>query len=206
MQEIIGRRVNYIKSELSELKTSIDKQRGESELLNLEISNYANDIKELKETSEDCGKSIEVLDLAQRAITDDMKEGFESIVTYALQYILGEEYSFQLTFGRRGYLQEMDFNIISPSLDSSSDPIDSSGGGTLDVVSLALRVSILELQKPKNMGILAIDEPFKHLSRKYLESAGRFLKAVSEKIGRQVIMVTHKNELVETSDKAIKIG
>jgi len=206
MQEVIGRRVDYLKTGLSELKSKIDKLLGEKDLLSSQVQDYETKIKDLKDGIEVIEKAIEVLDLAQREITNEMKEGFESIVTYALQYILGEDYSFKLEFGRHGALQEMNFNIISPSLDSPADPLDTAGGGALDIVSLALRVSILELHKPKIQGPIILDESFKHLSRQYLESAGRFLKAISEKIGRQIIIITHKNELVQIADNSVKLG
>ena len=150
-------------------------------------------------------KAIEILDLAQQSLQSSMKEKFESIVTYALHYVFGPEYSFELEFGRRGNYQEVDLNVHTEALEGSYDPLDTSGGGVLDIVSLALRVAFLELYTPKIEGPIILDESFKHLSEQYLLSAGKFLNILANRTKRQIIMVSHKTELINTADNIVEI-
>ncbi|GAG95161.1 unnamed protein product, partial [marine sediment metagenome] len=96
-------------------------------------------------------KAEEVFDLAKvaEATKTKTKLGFEKIVTYALRYIYNSDYSFELEFGRQGNLSKLDFNVKTPDCKEPLDLLDSQAGGVLDVVSVALRIALLELIRPK---------------------------------------------------------
>jgi len=205
MQDNFEREFIELTKKFEDLKLSEARLFGQRMITQRQIDEAEIKIADFKHRKEVCSKAVELLTLVQKETKDKIKEGFESIVTYALRYIYSENYSFELEFGRRGNLQEIDFNIKTPSLSKSFDPLDSSGGGVLDIISLALRIALLEVSKPRIEGFIALDESFKHLSSVYLERASSFLKAINEKINRQIILVTHQNELINNSDKALEI-
>lgn len=78
-------------------------------------------------------------------------------------------------------------------------PIDSSGGGLLDIVSFALRVVIWTFTDNDNT--LILDEPFKFLSPNLAEKASSMLSALSEKLGLQIIMVSHAEGINVSANK-----
>ncbi len=80
-----------------------------------------------------------------------------------------------------------------------SKPIDSSGGGLLDIVSFALRVVIWTFTDNDN--VLILDEPFKFLSPNLAEKASDMLSALSEKLGLQIIMVSHAEGINTSANK-----
>jgi DNA repair exonuclease SbcCD ATPase subunit len=198
--------IEKLEDKLNELKSELSSLRGKCSILNEQIVSSEKKIKELDVKKELYRKSVELLILVEQSAKEVIKKGFEEIVTYALQYILNSgDYCLSLEFGRRGNLQEVNFNLQTPDCNEPHDPLISSGGGVLDILSLALRVSLLELTKPKIEGFLILDEPFKHLSTNYLESASKFIKVINNRINRQIIMVTHKKELVIDSNNNIEI-
>ena len=200
-------KLKQLEDNLNELNTKVGSLQGQSSLLTEQCTTSEQKLVTLEHNREVYKKGVELLTIVEKSTKDVIKKGFEEIVTYALQYILSnDKYSLNLEFGRRGNLGEVDFNLKTPDCKEPHDPLISSGGGVLDILSLALRVSLLELTKPKIEGFLALDEPFKHLSENHLESARSFLKAINRRINRQIIVVTHKKELVINTDKAIKIG
>ena len=205
MSEDIKRGIDSIDVKISDFNSRISSLGGQCELLGKQISENELRIEEIKLKKELFAKAAEVLDLAQASVRMNIKVGFETIVTYALQYILGTDYMFELDFGRRGKLQEVNLNVKTPTLTEAFDPLDTSGGGTIDIIALALRVAMLELHKPVIAGPIILDESFKHLSRQHLNKAGSFLNALSERIGRQVIMISHKSELMNQVDKTIEV-
>jgi DNA repair exonuclease SbcCD ATPase subunit len=103
---------------------------------------------------------------------------------------------FSIDFGRHGNLSELDFNI---------EPNDTDSGGYADIVSLALRIAVIELYKPKINGMLIFDEPFKCISKEYIQSASQFLTSISKKINRQLIVVSHIDEISDSADNLIKV-
>ena len=204
---------NYIVREIDNINRAVTQEiakaanlAGQCLTLESQIVALTNEFIDLEHKKEIYLKSIEILDVAQQSVRTSIKDGFENIVTYALQYVFGLDYVFELDFGRKGNLQEVNFQVKSSSLHGGYDPVDTSGGGVLDVVSLALRVAILELHKPRIEGPIILDESFKHLSRQYLQSAGGFLEALADRVGRQIIIVTHQPEIVKMADMSIEIG
>lgn len=149
--------------------------------------------------------AVELLDFVQQAVRQTMQKSFEEVITLALQHIFGEGYRFEIAFDRRGNLSVADFNIKSPNLSIPADPLDSSGGGVIDVVGFALRVALLELHVPKIEGPIILDESFKHLSSMHLYNCANFLGQVSAKINRQIILVSHRDEFVELANSKIKV-
>lgn len=205
MQENIE--LKQLEEKIDSLHSELSSLQGQCDLLQEQSTKSKNKLEDLEHKKELFKKAVELLTIVEQSTKEVVKKGFEEIVTYALQYILSSNgYSLELNFGRRGNLTEVDFNLISPDCKEPSDPLLSSGGGVLDILSLALRVSMLEIVKPKIPGFLALDEPFRHLSSEYLENARNFLKSINRRINRQIIVVTHKQSLVINADRAIKIG
>lgn len=194
-----------IERNLTSFKSELDQKNGQLSLLTEQISNQKIKLEELNNKKILYTKSAELVNLVQLVTKQKMKESFERLVTYALRFIYSENYNFELEFGRRGNLSEINFNVKTPDFTESFDPLDTSGGGVLDILSLALRICLIELSHPKIEGFILLDEPFKHLSKEYLEKAEKFLEAINKKIGRQIILVTHKSELVDSATHKIEV-
>ena len=109
-----------------------------------------------------------------------------------------------------GYTLNMEFvdkrNKIECELsfDSNGDkvqPLETSGGGTADVASFALRTASWSLQTPKTRNVMILDEPFKWLDKSKHERASLMIKEISQKLGIQFIIVTHEDKLTEAADR-----
>lgn len=198
--------LSKLKSILSEAESKYNSMRGQVELLESQMNEGYDKIKALEDKNLDYKKCIELLMILDADSKTTLKKYFEEIVTYALQYIFNDKYKFQLMFGRRGNSQEIDFLLETPNSTDLHDPLISSGGGILDILSLALRISLMELTRPRIPGFLVLDEPFKHLSDNYIDMAGEFLRAINLRIKRQIILVTHKEPLINFADNKIKIS
>lgn len=194
-----------IQSQIKTLEGKVGQLEGRRLALSGQLEEVRRRLSEINEEQETYVKAVEVLTLAQTVVREGVRNSFEEVITYGLQHILGSDYSFEMEFTRRGNLQEVSFNVKSRTLAGGYDPLDTSGGGVIDIVSLALRVAIIELHQPRIDGPIVLDESFKHLSRQHLYSAGGFLKALTERINRQIIMVSHKSEFEKEADKAITV-
>lgn len=87
----------------------------------------------------------------------------------------------------------------------AANPEDARGGGITDVVSLALRLALLELARPRPEGPLLLDEPGKMISQEYVPNLAEFLRQYARQTGRQVIMVTHHEALADVADVAYRV-
>ena len=85
-----------------------------------------------------------------------------------------------------------------------SKPIESAGGGTCDVASFALRLTYWSLKKNRPSFIL--DEPFKYVSIDLQPHCAEMINMLSEKMGVQIIMISHLPEIDVVADKEYNIS
>lgn len=140
---------------------------------------------------------------------EQIKSQFETMVTNALQFIFEQEIYFEIEIkegGRSGsteayfYIKSMrDGEMIRTGVEESR------GDGILDVIGLALDLTMIQFVEPKNNGPLILDEPSKQVSKQHWERVGEFLKNISQAFDRQVIMITHNRQLAEFADAKFEI-
>ncbi len=135
---------------------------------------------------------------------EQLKQKIEETVTAALRSVFedpGISFNIELASGAN---PAANWQVISSYKDFevAANPEDARGGGVTDVVSLALRLALLELARPKHEGPVILDEPGKMISREYLPNVAAFLSKYGEKTGRQIVMVTHHGILADAADVA----
>ncbi len=135
------------------------------------------------------------------------KDQIESLVTKCLQYIFESNIEFLIELEELRNKSNAEFYVINdtPDFYLKTKPEQSRGGGVVDIVSLALRISFLQTHKPPIQGPLILDEPAKHVSEDYIYNVGDFLKQTSEMFNRQIIMVTHNAHLAALSNNAYRV-
>jgi DNA repair exonuclease SbcCD ATPase subunit len=192
-------RVKSLGAEISELE-------GQRTILAKQLTTSEAAIIQFAETIKLDEKSIEVLALVQRATRDKIKESFEQMVTFALQSIYQQDYKFRLDFDTRGNLGEMNFQIKPPDCEDYLDLKDCTAGGSYDIVALALRFILIQVLRPKIEGFIMLDEPTKQLSKEYRENELNFYKYIADKLGRQLIVITHSEVVVNQAEDKIEVG
>lgn len=130
-----------------------------------------------------------ILQQAAQMVQQAAHDRIAAVVTKALQSVYGDHYEFRIHFEKkRG---KTDARMVFVKNGEEEDPIDGSGGGILDVASLALRLACLMLTKPKARKLLILDEPFKNINGDdNRERAAELITALSEEFGVQIIMTT----------------
>jgi len=125
-----------------------------------------------------------------------------NIVTAALKAIPfpdAPEFEAEFVKGRN----QVECNLWFVTNGNKSKPIESSGGGALDVTSLALRLTYWSLKK--NRPTFILDEPFKYVSVDLQEKCAEMIKMLSERMGVQIIMVSHLPNINITADKEYRV-
>ena len=183
--------INILSEEVSSLNGKIN-------LLSEQFNESEQKLRDLKELQDTNKKAVELLNLVSKVTTEIIKEMFEQITTNALNYIhQSNDYKFALEFDRHGNIPTLKFNVKTPDMQESHDILDCRGGGTCDVVSLALRLVLLEISKMP--GFLFLDEPEKHLdSPETLKKMIEFIKEMQKDTKRQIFWITHKEEVVQS--------
>lgn len=164
-----------------------------------------------KSELENLNRRIKLIEEAQvflQKIAQDtqsqLKLKIEDIVNLALNTVFPEEYFFQMNFNVSRGKTDAELVFVSQKTGRQIDPMNASGGGVVDVVAFALRIAGYVLENNVD-NVIILDEPFRFVSKDLVERAGEILKTLSEKLGLQVIMVTHISEFVDVADKIFRI-
>jgi DNA repair exonuclease SbcCD ATPase subunit len=190
-------RTNEITSQISQLEKDVNSLQGQYSLLTEQLATNEQSLKDLQKLQIINAKAIEVLHLIKKVTEDKIIENFEKIGTSALQVIhQSNDYKFKLHFGRKGAFPTVEFCVLTPEMQEYHDILSVSAGGSRDVLALALRFIVLELSQ--NKGFLFLDEPEKRLDNpETLKQMIKFIIDFQQKTGRQMMVITHKQEFVD---------
>lgn len=190
--------LNNLDIKIDELDNQVKELSGSIKTLESQYAENTKRLSNLKELQITNLKGIELLNLIQKVTKDLIKDTFETITTKALQFIHQDDnYQFVLEFGRRGQIPELNFCIKTPDMQESHDILQTFGGGSNDIISLALRFVLLEVSKTP--GFIFFDECEKHLdSPETLQKMIEFVKEMQRETKRQVFWITHKQEVVDS--------
>lgn len=138
-------------------------------------------------------------------VANDIQKGLEyhitNIVTMALSAVFEEPYEFKAEFVTKRNQTEIDMFFVKNS--NQCEPMHSTGGGVLDIASLALRMAVWSLKQTRAIQIL--DEPCKFLSRDMQEKASEMLKMLSTTLGIQMIIISHIPEIISSADRVYTV-
>ncbi len=150
---------------------------------NLETAN--SDLAKSKSYLEAANGLKAVIQQVAKETQDKLRLRFEAIVQACLDAVFPDTYKFMMEFvSRRGQV-EVDMWLDHDG--TRMDPLDSNGGGVVDVMSISLRLCCLTLST--NSKLLLLDEPFGHLRGEARERLGELLSIISEKLNVQIFMV-----------------
>lgn len=132
------------------------------------------------------------------------KTRIEEIVSQALNVVFGGSHNFIIELGLKANQPTAEYFLNdSTTITKLEKPDYDRGGGKVDIISLALRLAIGELEGVD--GPLFLDEVGKHVSKEYAANVAYFLREYSNNFSRQIILITHNSELAEIGEVSLEV-
>jgi DNA repair exonuclease SbcCD ATPase subunit len=130
----------------------------------------------------------------------------EELVTRGLQVVFDESLRFRVVQSVKASQANVDFMVVSSvgGQEIETPVMDARGGGLAAVVGFLLRLVIL-LRTPGARPVLALDEPFAHVSEEYEPRLAEFLREVADKAGVQIYLVTHSRAYDDVADRRYRL-
>lgn len=148
---------------------------------------------------------VKVREVYQKAavLTQTYLEGhISSIVTNALQSVFYEKnLEFKVEFDKKRNSTECNLTILDDG--EEYDLLEDKGFGVSDVSSFALRVAYILLDSVDN--VIIMDEPFRNLDKERTPYASKMVSELCKKVGMQLIVSTHIDDLTESADNVIRL-
>jgi len=83
------------------------------------------------------------------------------------------------------------------------DSLDTFGGSILTVQSILLRITVMFRRGLRP--VLLLDETLAAVADKYVERTGKFLSLLCNRLGMDILMVTHDDAVVKMADRAYNV-
>ncbi|MDD3024395.1 MAG: ATPase, partial [Syntrophomonadaceae bacterium] len=146
---------------LAKMKDIYSKGIGARELLIKQKSERQRKLVDSQETIDIWEKVQILLTKTSEYAREQLKARIEETVTAALQAVFGEGLEFRIIITTFRDQPAAEWQVVSKygDMEVAGNPQDARGGGITDIVSLALRLAMMELARPKVTGPVVLDEP-----------------------------------------------
>ncbi len=200
--------INDLNDYIVSLESEINIDKGKRDLLESNLKKTSDELRKIEEY-EDILSKVQILFQETSSYgREQAKRQIEMLVTKCLQTILETDIEFVVEITEKREIPQAQFYVISNynGYSVKTEPELARGGGIVDIISIALRIAFISINKrPSLEGPLIFDEPGKHVSDDYIFNLGEFLKNSSRYFKRQILMVTHNKHLSEICDKSYTI-
>ncbi|MDO5036824.1 MAG: ATPase [Tissierellia bacterium] len=194
--------LDRLKQAHKNLQSEVDSRKGEKRVLDEELDRVKTQLLAIEKKEKLLDQVVLLLQETADYARNQAKNQVEDLVSKCLQYIFESDIEFIIEFSESRNLPVAEFYVQSDydGYSVKTKPEEARGGGVVDIISLALRISFLEIYRPTVNGPLFLDEPGKHVSEDYIFNLGEFIKESANMFDRQVIMVTHNPHLAQICD------
>jgi DNA repair exonuclease SbcCD ATPase subunit len=201
--------------EAGAFQADLIKRRGQREAVVKQLETERTDREEAERQRKLYADTVAFLQAVLKSGQTTIQNVFNDLGSAAISKIFSsgpsDEKKLNFAFETRNRSLCVDIQLIEPwspdgsdekAEDKASDISKNSGGGLRDVASFALRMAMLELQSGRGMdGPVFLDEIFNCISVNNIHAAGEFLKELSKRTDRQILLITHQPVLLGYADR-----
>lgn len=189
---------------IAELKRTLAERRGKLDYLMRERDR----VRVLRERAGaarvDAEEAQRIIQHVAQLTQQQLEYHVSELVTLALAAVFPDPYALRLEFKLKRGQSEAHLQLARGGL-LLGNPTAESGGGVVDVVAFALRVSLWSLAHPRTRPTLVLDEPLRFLSRDLQAKAAAMIRELSRRLGLQFLVVTHEQSLLGAADKVFRV-
>jgi len=190
--------------QVKQLRDRLLMAQGKRQQLQANLSNETALSQQQATIAANCAGAQLILQESARLTQEHLQYRIGTLVTLAMEAVFDDPYRLEVLFENARGRTQASINFMRG--DEILSPLDASGGGAVDVAAFGLQVSLWTLQSPRTRPVLFLDEPLKWLKGGSLpEKGAAMLQEISQKMGIQIIMVSHAPELISHADKVFRV-
>ena len=187
---------------LSSRKTELSRKQSENCLLNRQIVVAEQRILAMVASLGVAKEALAFLTDFANTRRGAMRGSIESVVSEALRLIYGDSYKVELSYGFKNNRSSLEIEMVRNTVAGEvRRDMGGFGGGVADTISVPLRLMVL-VGSRKTDKVVILDECWKHMDQERIDLVGKFVRALSDQLGMQVIFCTHHESLQAYADRA----
>lgn len=182
---------------LTQIRYKLEQAKGRKAEVEKKLTSAKTDLKEFKKQKAYADKAKIIIREVALETQQRIEQSLSELVSMALADIFPDPYRLKVSFEeKRG---KTECQLYFEKEGNLYDPMDSVGGGPVDVASFVLRVCAWALQKPQARPVIIADEPFRFMAADLRDAVGQMLKGLSKNI--QFIIITHDEVISRYADR-----
>jgi DNA repair exonuclease SbcCD ATPase subunit len=191
-------------SDIQQLRHKLEQQKGSRNTTLLSLATIQSELAEKRISLHKHEEAREIIRKVGAETQSQLTFHIKDIVSLALDSVFDSPYSFGIDFVQRRQRTECDLYFERDG--NRIDPMTASGVGAVDIASFALRIASWSMARPRTRNVIILDEPFRFLSENYQEQAALMLREISQRLGIQLIVITHNQTLTTYADRIFEIN
>lgn len=196
-----------LQTKLKTRRDGLTQLRNENALLERQATENENKVMEAAKNMQTSSEALDFLEEVANSRRGSMKGRIESVLTEALQLVYGPARSIELNYSMKNNRSNLAIELVKQTKAGEVRRIlngTGAGLGVSDTASVPLRLLVL-LGSNKCDRVCILDECYKHVNIERVPLVVQFLKVLTERLGIQIILLSHHQQLRGEVDAAYEV-
>jgi DNA repair exonuclease SbcCD ATPase subunit len=181
----------------------VREKQGQVKLLSAQVDNALRNMKRERRKAKRYATLKELITEVALNTQEELRVHISSIATNALCEIFETKYEVFVEFVSKRNKTEATVTVKKEDGEPVR-PTDAHGGGVVEVVAFCLRLALWNIHRTSDTFLF--DEPFTALKGKdYQLKARNVMKQLSDRLGIQMVIISHEATIIEGVDRVIQI-
>lgn len=191
--------------QFNNLKSLHDQKQGQLQAFRNRLYTCQGQINELERKENVSQKASLFLQSLSDVTRTQVLDKISGIVTEALQTVKDKNLEFRMYLSTERNAADLKMVVFDKITNEEYNVLESMGGGVADLISFILRTALLVKWTPSLSRVIIADESFKHVSVKDQEKVAEFIKLLCDKLGLQLILISHSDVITKQASKVFEV-
>jgi DNA repair exonuclease SbcCD ATPase subunit len=196
-----------LRDELKRRQAELTRLENENALIERQAAEAEEEVLRAAASMQLSSEALEFLEEVANSRRGSMKGRIESVLTEALQLVYGPTRRIEMAYSVKNNRSHLSFELVKEAkVGEVRRVLDGTGSGlgVSDTVSVPLRLLVL-LGSKKSDRVCVLDECYKHVDGERIALVVQFLRVLTERLGMQVVLLSHHEQLRGEVDVAYEV-
>ena len=184
-------------------KEQVMRMVGERDAMLVRLQAGKTKIADLEAKESKYEKCISTMQQLSNIMKTNIIKKVETLVSQGLKEIINEDLKFVVRYATQRNAIQAKYKLYDEKTKKDYDIINSFGGGIADIISILQR--IIFIYQFDTAKVLVLDESGKWISGSCQQKFGQFLRDISHQLGIQIILITHRHEVLSEADAVFDV-
>ncbi len=190
-------------SRIGNVRSTVDRLNQQLDYESQTIVRLGGRIKQLEDEKAQLVKANGIIDRCIQIISANGIGKIESVVSDGLRRVFDDP-TLTLVVEKKAQARGNVYRLlVSKDGGEPYDPMNSYGGGVVNVMGILLRLILIK--RFKLAKLIVLDEQFNNVSSDYLPTVSALLKTLTDRYGYTILAVTHQPILADAADAVYQV-